>query len=638
MAKRPLSERNIIKIESNVPKNESVEKKRKLRVAAYCRVSTDSKEQETSFDSQVTYYTELINKNPEWEFVGIYADPAISGTSRKHRTEFNRMLYDCLKGKINMIITKSMSRFARNQLDSLAVIRMLNGLHPPVRVLFEDDHINSDDLSAEIIIVITSMLAEQESVKKSTSVIWGQTRRIEQGYYLVPTQNLIGYDKTEAINKDDREIFIVEDEAVIVRVIYMMFLAGYHVSEIAYKLTKARVRTGKGNLIWNSSSVLGILKNERYAGDVRTNKTHRENIFTKKVIKNNGERPYVYETDHHPAIVSHEVFAMAQKLIASHKYGYDPFVNGTYSLEIIEDGLLKGFIPINIHWAGSNLDEYIRLAQTVDQTMDIFASGQQVPYFPGFQVVRRQDISHMSRGAMRISPSAIAFNRTCIEMLCCEYVEFLFNPIEKTVAVRAAEKGMPGALQWVKQKDRKAEPVSIGCSAFTKIIYELMEWPGLWNTTILAMAYTRHDESVLLFDLTQPEINALPYEKPKPKKTSSDKDVFYNVEAMIAQQLELLHMKKDGNVLLEEELETEVLPPPKRRKLHPREWAFTFGQDSADAALCCRRYQFESLHEWNIFAESIRVENFDFSVKITEEEIKNQISQLKPAVNTEEEE
>ncbi len=329
MPKRPLSERNIKVIESTRPQGELKQKKQVIRVAAYCRVSTDSKEQETSFDSQVKYYTDLISQTPEWEFAGIYADPAISGTSRKHRTEFNRMLYDCLRGKIHMIITKSMSRFARNQLDSLAVIRMLNGLRPPVRVLFEDDHINSDDLSSEIIIVITSMLAEQESVKKSTSVKWGQRRRIEQGFYLVPTQNLVGYDKTKAIEKDDREIFIVEDEAVIIRVIYYMFLAGYHVSEIAYELTKARVKTGKGNFIWNPGSVLGILKNERYAGDVRTNKTHIENIFTKKVIRNNGEIPYVYETDHHPAIVTHEVFTMAQKLIASHKYGYDPFINGS---------------------------------------------------------------------------------------------------------------------------------------------------------------------------------------------------------------------------------------------------------------------------------------------------------------------
>lgn len=637
MSKRPLSERNIVKVEPNPPKEETQEKKKRLKVAAYCRVSTDSKEQETSFDSQVKYYTELINKNPEWEFVGIYADPAISGTSRKHRTEFNKMLYNCLKGKINMIITKSMSRFARNQLDSLAVIRMLNGLHPPVRVLFEDDHINSDDLSADIIIVITSMLAEQESVKRSTSVIWGQKRRIEQGFYLVPTQNLIGYDKTKAIEKDDREIFIVEDEAVIVRVIYMMFLAGYHVSEIAYELTKAKVRTGRGNLIWNSGSVLGILKNERYAGDVRTNKSRIENIFTKKVIKNNGDFPYVYETDHHPAIVSHEVFNMTQKLIASHKYGYDPFVNGTYSLEIIEEGLLKGFIPINIHWAGSGLDEYIKIADTVEQTRDIFNGNQKVSYFPGFQVVRRQDVSHMSRVAMRITPSSIAFNRACVELLKSEYIEFLFNPIEKLVAVRASEIGLPGALLWVKKKNDKMEPGSIGCSAFTKIIYELMQWPKLWNTTLLGMSYSKGDESVLIFDLTQPEINALPYEKPKPKKESTDKNVFYNIEAMIAQQLELLHMKNSGNVILEEEEETDELPPPKRQKLHPREWAFSFGQDSADAAICCRRYQFESLNEWNIAAGSSRVADFDSSVEISENEIREQILQLKPAVDIMEE-
>lgn len=227
MGKRPLSERKIQVVSAVKTKENETRQKRKLRVAAYCRVSTDSKEQETSFDSQVAYYSTLIANNPDWDYVGIYADPAISGTSRKNRAEFNRMLYDCIRGKIDMIITKSMSRFARNQLDSLAVIRMLNGLHPPVRILFEDDHINSDDLSSEIIIVFTSMLAEQESVKKSTNVKWGFERRKEQGFYLVPTQNLVGYDKTNAANKDEREIYIVEDEAIIVRTIFLMFLAGY---------------------------------------------------------------------------------------------------------------------------------------------------------------------------------------------------------------------------------------------------------------------------------------------------------------------------------------------------------------------------------------------------------------------------
>ncbi len=215
---------------------------------------------------------------------------------------------------MDQIITKSMSRFARNKLDALAVIRLLNGLHPTVEIFFEDDHLSSDDFSAEIIMTITAMLAEQESAKKSTNVKWGFERRIEQGHYLTPTKFLLGYDKTKAIEKDDREMYIVEEEAKTVRVIYMMFLAGYRVSEIAYELTRAGVATGKGNTVWNSSSVLGILRNERYCGDVRTNKTYTEDFRTHRTIKNRGERKYVYESEHHPAIVTHEEYEMAQRL------------------------------------------------------------------------------------------------------------------------------------------------------------------------------------------------------------------------------------------------------------------------------------------------------------------------------------
>ena len=628
MSNRPLSERKIRVVESSEPKQIQDEKHRKKRVAAYCRVSTDSKEQETSFDSQVKYYTDLITKNEDWEFVGIYADPAISGTSRKHRVEFNRMLYNCLHGKIDMIITKSMSRFARNQIDSLAVIRMLNGLHPPVRVLFEDDHINSDDFSSEIIITITSMLAQQESVKKSTSVKWGFERRKEQGHYLVPTHNLVGYDKTEAINKDDREIFIVEDEAPIIRAIFIMFLAGYRVTEIAYELTKAGVKTGKGNTTWNSSAVLGILKNERYAGDVRTNKTYIENLWTKKIIKNTGKRCYVYETDHHPAIVSHEEFEMAQKLLASHRYGYDPFVNGGYSLTIIDEGLFKGFIPINVHWAGSQLDEYLEIAATVEQTSDLLKKGVKVPCYPGFQVVRSQDVGHRGRPSLRITPSTIALNRGCVSEIESEFVEILFNPLEKIIAVRPVDEYTPGSIRWKRESNGKCTPTAIGCTAFMSVVYSLMNWPKLWNTSILATVYKKDDECVMLFDLTQIEISALPYEKPKPKKQTQESDVFYNIEAMIAQQLELLFNKQTEVVSLEEEPETVELPPPKRVKMHPRGWKFTFGMESGQAAVSCRQLQYSVMNEWDIDAQGVPVEGHDEHVTYTDTQVQESITAL----------
>ncbi len=422
MSRLPLSERKIRTVHPvAVAVSDDKGRKRKLRTAAYCRVSTDSKEQETSFDSQVIYYSDLIAHNEGWELAGIYADPAVSGTSRRHRQEFNKMLYDCLHGRIDQIITKSMSRFARNKLDALAVIRLLNGLHPPVKIFFEDDHLSSDDFSAEIIMTITAMLAEQESAKKSTNVKWGLERRIEQGYYQTPTKFLLGYDKTEAINKDEREMYIVEEEAKTVRIIFMMFLAGYRVPEIAYELTKAGVLTGKGNSIWSSGSVLGILRNERYCGDVRTNKTYKESYRSHRTIKNRGERKYVYETEHHPAIVSHEEYEMAQRLIASHKYGYDPYVNATYSLKLINRGLLSGFIPINVHWAGSKLDEYLELSSKATQTADVLSQAQKIGCFPGFQVVRRQDMSCVGRSSMKVTPSNITLNASCLNYLKDSY-------------------------------------------------------------------------------------------------------------------------------------------------------------------------------------------------------------------------
>ena len=213
-------------------------------------------------------------------------------------------------------------------------------------------------------------------------------------------------------------------------------------------------------------------------------------------------------------------------------------------------------------------------------------------------------------------------------MLNSDYIEFLFNPIEKLVAIRASEEGLPGALCWSKLNNGKRIPISVGCSAFTTKLYELMQWPKLWNTMVLSMTYQKEGECVLIFDLSQTEINALQYERPKPPKTSRENDVFYNVEAMIAQQLELLHAKQDRDLVLEEE-ETKVeLPPPKRKKLHPRDWAFNFGMDSKDAATNCRRYQFETLHEWNISASGTRIAEFDSSVTINRDDIQEQILKL----------
>ena len=474
-------------------------------------------------------------------------------------------------------------------------------------------------------------MAEQESSRKSSSVIWGFERRKEAGFYLTPTHNLLGYDKTKEFNKDDREIIIIEEEANTVRLIFYMFLAGFRVSEIAHTLTNAGVATSKGNTVWNSGSVLGILKNERYAGDVRTNKTYHD--FEKHhTYKNTGERSFVYETDHHVPIVSHEVYEMAQKLIASHKYGYDPFINCTYSPSIIEKGLLQGFIPINIHWAGSNLEEYIQLAKTAPQTQSLLEQGIRVRYFPGCEVVRPHDVSHTKKCALRFTPSAMGLNANCLGIFDSDYIEILFNPIDRLIAIRQTESQMPGAVRWRKQKDGKRFPCMIGSAAFTKIVYELMEWPMLWNTSVMAQIYTDKNSTVMLFDLTQYEINALPYPIPKKEKKKKNDDIYYDIELMIAQQIELLQQKRMEalNINNPEEEKEDELPRPKRKRLHPGEWIHSFGERSEVAAVQYRRYQAESLDDWELDSEATIHEDFDYRVDITDEMIQEKMSLLQP--------
>ncbi|MDD3512513.1 MAG: recombinase family protein [Synergistaceae bacterium] len=626
MSSRPLEQRKIKFVQAAAQTaTETKPGRRILRTAAYCRVSTESKEQETSFNSQVTYYTDKIGSNPDWTLVKIYADPAVSGTSRRNRIQFDEMLYDCIHGKIDQIMTKSMSRFARNQLDCLAVIRLLKGLHPPVSVIFEDDKIDSTDLSTEVVMTIFSMLAEQESAKKSDNVRWGLDRRRDTGHYLTPVHNLLGFDKTKAFNKDDREMIIVEDEAKVVRCIYTMFLIGYKLSEIAVQMTMAGVATSKGNTTWNTSSVLGILRNERYAGDVRTNKTYRENYRIHHTVQNKGEREYVYETDHHPAIVSHAEYEMAQKLIASHKFGYDPYVTGSYCLRVIEKGLFKGFIPINIHWAGSELSEYIELARTVELDCSQNAPVKKVRCYPGFEVVRPEDIGHGNKPGLKITPRTLTLNTACLSLVSGEssdYIEFLLNPLEKLLAVRFTEEQMPGAVRWKRVNDGKCTTVAIGCAGFSELLYKLMNWPKLWNTTVLGQPFVRNGETVLLFGLEQYEINALPYERVKKKAARASTDVYYDIELMIAQQIELLHQKKEDEVAVEESADedgAEAVATPRREKLHPGAWYDSFGQRSEEAEFDYRRYQFYHMGEWNVDAGGIAVAEFDHHVDITED-------------------
>ena len=279
-----------------------------MRVAAYCRVSTDSEDQIESYKAQVAYYTDAIAKNPRWRFVDIYADEGITGTLAKKRTNFMRMMRDCEKGKIDLILTKSVARFARNTVDSLNYVRRLKA--KGIGVYFEEQALDSLKTDNEMAIGLYSVLAQAESENISANVRWGIRQRMQSGTFKF-RYNLLGYRKG-----DDGEPEIVEEEAKYIRAIFNMYLDGKSLDQIKAYLESERVLTKTGNAVWCKCIIQGILTNERYCGDLLMQKTYTENCITKKVKKNRGEMPKYLIKDNHPAIVTHATFKMAQMEMA----------------------------------------------------------------------------------------------------------------------------------------------------------------------------------------------------------------------------------------------------------------------------------------------------------------------------------
>ena len=282
------------------------EDKPKLRVAAYCRVSTDSDEQATSSEAQVEHYTEFIQKNPEWEFAGIYADDGISGTNTKNRDEFNRMIEDCEAGTIDMIITKSISRFARNTLDCLKYIRQLKDKNIPV--FFEKEAINTMDAKGEVLITIMTSLAQQESQSLSQNVKLGLQFRYQNGQVQVNHNHFLGYTKDEEGN-----LVIDPEQAEVVKRIYREYLEGYSMDKIAKGLEADGILTGAGKTKWWTSTINKILRNEKYIGDALLQKTYTTDFLNKTRVKNNGIVPQYYVEGNHEAIIPKDIFLRVQE-------------------------------------------------------------------------------------------------------------------------------------------------------------------------------------------------------------------------------------------------------------------------------------------------------------------------------------
>ena len=281
----------------------------KRRVAAYARVSTDSDEQFTSYEAQIDYYTNYIKKRDDWEFVKVYTDEGISGTNTKRRDGFNEMVADALAGKIDLIVTKSVSRFARNTVDSLTTVRKLKD--KAVEVYFEKENIYTFDGKGELLITIMSSLAQEESRSISENVTWGQRKRFADGKVTMPFKRFLGYDRGE-----NGQPIINQEEAKTVLLIYHLFLQGKTAAGICKHLEGLGIPTPSGKKKWSQTTVMSILQNEKYKGDALLQKKFTIDFLTKKQKVNEGEVPQYYVECSHPAIISAMDFDMVQAEIA----------------------------------------------------------------------------------------------------------------------------------------------------------------------------------------------------------------------------------------------------------------------------------------------------------------------------------
>ena len=478
------------------------------RVAVYVRVSTDNLGQETSYELQKNYYEEFVLKHPNWALVKIYADKGISGTSTKHRDELNQMLTDCRAGKIDLIITKSVSRLARNTVDCITMVRNLAELRSPVGVFFESECIFSLNEDTSMPLSFLASIAENESRIRSRSMEVSLAQRLNGGLPLTP--KLLGY-----FHNTEGKLVINPDEAPTVRLIFYMYLSGYSSSHIARTLEELGKTTYLGNTKWTPGAVIQVLRNERHCGDVLTRKTWTPDVISHKSKKNRGERQQSLYKDDHEAIVSRDDFIAVQHMINNAKYGGKSILP---ELRVIGSGLLKGYVTISPKWAGFKAMDYLQASmsvytdedayygqpQEVDTTFEVAAGDFDLR---GFEVTNIALFDTNKRPYALFQNKKIKFSTDCVRQFGRDNkVELLIHPGSQKLAVRRAAKDCRHFVQWSRPEDGKYYTKDIPCSAFGDTLFELLDWGTEYKFKAYGRYIESEGESVFLFDLSEPEI------------------------------------------------------------------------------------------------------------------------------------
>lgn len=530
-----------------VPQEDFYRSENHKRVAVYARVSTDDPNQTSSYELQKNHYEDLVNRRTNWELVDIYADEGISGTSLQHRDNFLRMIDDCRLGKIDLIVTKSVSRFARNIIDCIGYVRQLKAEEPPIGVFFETENIYTLDENSEMSLSFIATLAQEESHTKSEIMNASVEMRFKRGIFLTP--KLLGYDHDE-----DGNLVINEDEAKTVRLIFFSYLYGYSSQQIADALTDLERLTKRGNDVWSSGSVLQILSNERYCGDVLARKTFTPNYLNHKSKKNNHDRNQYRQKDHHEAIISREDFFAVQKLIRNAKYrnkGYFP------EMPVVKTGYLKGYVVVHPKWAGFTVEDYYMASNSVyDGVKSVPSRRLEVKLekgnidLRGYELVRSQFMSPLGRISVSISPIKMVFSKSAlIKLPNVKKIEILVSPIQKLIAIRKAESNSRYSLEWSKHTEKGVQPKVISGAAFIPTLYKLFSWNTDVQYKINGAAYKFEDDTILIFCIDDATLYI-------------DKNDFNDSDS-------------DGVYV------TEKATNRRRRRItaYPKEWAESFGEE-----------------------------------------------------------
>ena len=475
------------------------------RVAVYARVSTDNVQQTSSYELQKKYYEDFVVHHPNWTLVKIYADEGISGTSLAHRDEFNSMIADCRSGKIDMIITKSASRFARNVVDCISMVRMLAELPSPVGVFFESECIFSLKDDSQMALSFQATMAQEESHIRSRSMETSLRMRLDGGLPLTP--KLLGYS-----HDADGNLVINPDEASTVKLIFYMYLYGYSTSDIAAALTELGRKTYLGNVKWTPNSIVQVLRNERHCGDVLTRKTFTPNYLNHKARKNRGDRPQSLYRNHHEGIVSRDDFIAVQHLLNNSKYGNRSILP---ELRVIDSGLLRGFVTINPRWAGFKPADYYQASASIhppDEQQADASLPSSITLVPGdfdmrgFEIARSEFFDNYHRPYVLFQDKRIKFSTTCVRSFGKDnHVELLVNPVEMKFAVRTAAKSSRNAVVFSKLSDGKYQPRDIAGAAYVETLFQLFGWSPDLKYRIAGALFQTETESAYIFDVNDAE-------------------------------------------------------------------------------------------------------------------------------------